>query len=79
MSKKTFAKVTAHNRVQAVFARFKRDKQGNITNVPLYDIYGPEYLRRWKQPHSLSNNLFCESGCDCCRSCTHNFLNTNYH
>jgi hypothetical protein len=44
MSKKTFAKVTAHNRVQAVFARFKRDKQGNITNVPLYDIYGPEYL-----------------------------------
>ena len=22
--------------------------------------------------------IFCESGCNCCRGCTHNFLNTNY-
>ena len=46
MSKKSFNRATAHNRVQAVFSRFKRDEQGRITPTPLYDIYGPEYLRR---------------------------------
>jgi hypothetical protein len=46
MSKKSFERATAHNRVQAVFTRFKRDDQGRLTTTPLYDIYGPEYLRR---------------------------------
>ena len=46
MSKKSIERATKHNRVQAVFTRFKRDDQGKLTTTPLYDIYGPEYLRR---------------------------------
>ena len=46
MSKKSLERATRRNRVQAVFSRLKRDKLGNVTNIRLYDIYGPDYLRR---------------------------------
>lgn len=46
MSKQRFNRATEHNRVQAVFTRFKKDRSGNLTNIPLYDIYGPASLKR---------------------------------
>jgi hypothetical protein len=46
MSKKSLIRATKHNRVQAVYAKFKRDKEGNITNTPLYNIYGSTNLKR---------------------------------
>lgn len=45
MSKKSFKRATAHNRVQAVPVRVIRDKNGAIVKA-FYDIYGPEYLKR---------------------------------
>lgn len=46
MSKKSLNRATMHNRVQAVFTRYKKDKSGNLTNIPLYDIYGSPNLKR---------------------------------
>lgn len=46
MSKNKLKRATKLNRVQAVFTRFKRDMNGEITRVGLYDIFAPEYLKR---------------------------------
>ena len=46
MSKKAFDRATRHNRVQAVFSKFKKDRSGNTTDIPLYDIYGPSSMKR---------------------------------
>ena len=45
MSKKVFKAATARNKVQAVFSRFKR-VNGKLTGTPLYDIYGPDWMKR---------------------------------
>jgi len=44
MSKKSLARATKRVRVQAV-PKFKRNMHGEVTAI-VYDIYGPEYLRR---------------------------------
>jgi hypothetical protein len=44
---KRFEKQAAKVRVQAVFTRFKKVR-GEVTDTPLYDIYGPSYLKRYK-------------------------------
>lgn len=45
MGKKAFERAIARRKVQAVYSRFKRDENGMLTNIRLYDIYGPEYLK----------------------------------
>lgn len=37
-------KKTKRCKVQAVFSRFKKVR-GEITDIPLYNIYGPSYLK----------------------------------
>ena len=45
MSKKLFKRATARNRVQAVFSRFKGNNIDDRNRIPLYDIYGPAWLK----------------------------------
>lgn len=46
MSKKALKRATMPVKVQAVFRRFKKDENGNLTNIALYDIFGPERMKR---------------------------------
>lgn len=46
MSKQRYNRATKNIRVMAVFSKYKKDDRGQITETPLYDIYGPSYLRK---------------------------------
>lgn len=47
MSKKALERAIKRNRVQAVLSKFTyKEEDGKAVKIPLYDIYGPEYLRR---------------------------------
>ena len=46
MSKKLLKKATAKNRVFAVFARFNGNNIDDRNRVPLYDLYGPAWMKR---------------------------------
>lgn len=46
MSKKALLRAIKHNRIQAVFSRFKKDKSGTPTDTPFYDLYGSPNLKR---------------------------------
>ena len=45
MSKKSFKRATAHNRVQAVPSRVIKNSKGEVIKE-WYDIYGPASLKR---------------------------------